>query len=446
MFINLTNFLKNKFMARSRNQLMMKWSSEKLLIKERKKREKLRISENREHKIYYYHQVDDPYSILVLPLLKKIKLKYNIIIECILVGIPPKKTTPEPDMFQIHCLNDVRNIAPYYGQKKKINDLPKKKNVDIANYILSRCDKTNFIETASVLMEDLWFEKELDISKKFSIENFNLNETISIIKKGNLIRKKNGYYNGSSFYYEGESYWGIDRLNHLEMRLKHLGLEKSEVHEKIINRESLKKHGEIINNEFELTIYPSLNSPYTYICFPKIKRLLKKYNINMITKPVLPMLMRGMHIPRYKGEYILMDSAREGRLNGINLNKIYSPLGKPAELAYSLFPKINEFDKGFLYIEKLTIASFHDGINIGQKSFLKSLVDELNLPWEKIKLELGNNYWRKILENNLQEMYEGNCWGVPSFKLSDKNNKNPFYQWGQDRIWLIEEEIIKRSC
>ena len=38
------------------------------------------------------------------------------------------------------------------------------------------------------------------------------------------------------------------------MRLKHLGLEKSEVHEKIINRESLKKHGEIINNEFELTI------------------------------------------------------------------------------------------------------------------------------------------------------------------------------------------------
>ena len=204
MFINLTNFLKNKFMARSRNQLMMKWSSEKLLIKERKKREKLRISENREHKIYYYHQVDDPYSILVLPLLKKIKLKYNIIIECILVGIPSKKTTPEPDMFQIHCLNDVRNIAPYYGQKKKINDLPKKKNVDIANYILSRCDKTNFIETASVLMEDLWFEKELDISKKFSIKNFNLNETISIIKKGNLIRKKNGYY--KEWFSDGSKY------------------------------------------------------------------------------------------------------------------------------------------------------------------------------------------------------------------------------------------------
>ena len=63
-----------------------------------------------------------------------------------------------------------------------------------------------------------------------------------------------------------------------------------------------------------------------------------------------------------------------------------------------------------------------------------------------MNIRTWNNYWRKILENNLQEMYEGNCWGVPSFKLTDKNNKNPFYQWGQDRIWLIEEEIIKRSC
>ena len=45
----------------------------------------------------------------------------------------------------------------------------------------------------------------------------------------------------------------------------------------------------------------------------------------MITKPVLPMLMRGMHIPRYKRKYILCDAAREGRLM-INFDKIYSPL------------------------------------------------------------------------------------------------------------------------
>ena len=50
----------------------------------------------------------------------------------------------------------------------------------------------------------------------------------------------------------------------------------------------------------------------------------------------------------------------------------------------------------------------------------------------------------EFLDENLNEMYEGNCWGVPSFRISDENYENPFYQWGQDRLWLIEEEIKKR--
>ena len=42
------------------------------------------------------------------------------------------------------------------------------------------------------------------------------------------------------------------------------------------------------------------------------------------------------------------------------------------------------------------------------------------------------------------DMYSGNSWGVPSFKLTNFDNSNPYYQWGQDRIWLIENEIIDR--
>jgi 2-hydroxychromene-2-carboxylate isomerase len=76
--------------------------------------------------------------------------------------------------------------------------------------------------------------------------------------------------------------------------------------------------------------------------------------------------------------------------------------------------------------------------------FLKNLVNDLNLSWDEIKKDLGKKEWKKILDDNLKEMYDGNCWGVPSFKVTGENDENPFYQWGQDRIWLIEEEIIKR--
>ena len=61
-----------------------------------------------------------------------------------------------------------------------------------------------------------------------------------------------------------------------------------------------------------------------------------------------------------------------------------------------------------------------------------------------IAKELGSNDWKKVLDNNLKDMYAGKCWGVPSFKITDLNDENPFYVWGQDRMWLIKEEIYKR--
>ena len=101
--------------------------------------------------------------------------------------------------------------------------------------------------------------------------------------------------------------------------------------------------------------------------------------------------------------------------------------------------------KGFEYIEALLTASFQDEINIGDDTYLEGLVSSLKLDWSEVKKHLNSKQWKKDLNHNLQEMYAGNCWGVPSFKLTDENGENPFYVWGQDRMWLIQEEITKRS-
>ena len=54
MLTNISNYLQNKFLSRKRNKLMMNWSNEDLLNRERQKREKIRVSENRSHKVFYY--------------------------------------------------------------------------------------------------------------------------------------------------------------------------------------------------------------------------------------------------------------------------------------------------------------------------------------------------------------------------------------------------------
>ena len=50
----------------------------------------------------------------------------------------------------------------------------------------------------------------------------------------------------------------------------------------------------------------------------------------------------------------------------------------------------------------------------------------------------------KELNDNCDEMYSGNCWGVPSFKVTNSDGSEPYYVWGQDRMWLLKEEIHRR--
>ena len=61
---------------------------------------------------------------------------------------------------------------------------------------------------------------------------------------------------------------------------------------KVINPKSFHHDDEII-----LEFYPSLNSPYTYISFERVKSLCESYCLKVDVKPVLPMLMRNMKIP-----------------------------------------------------------------------------------------------------------------------------------------------------
>ena len=67
-----------------------------------------------------------------------------------------------------------------------------------------------------------------------------------------------------------------------------------------------------------------------------------------------------------------------------------------------------------------------------------------NLDWSVIKKDLNTSKWKKVLNDNVNDMYQGNCWGVPSFKITDEDGSNPYYVWGQDRMWLLKEEINRR--
>jgi 2-hydroxychromene-2-carboxylate isomerase len=42
-------------------------------------------------------------------------------------------------------------------------------------------------------------------------------------------------------------------------------------------------------------------------------------------------------------------------------------------------------------------------------------------------------------------MLTAGLWGVPSFRVSGGNESDSFACWGQDRIWRVEDEIVRRA-
>jgi 2-hydroxychromene-2-carboxylate isomerase len=449
-------FSKKEITAPIRNKMMMNWSNEKNFYNQRKAKEKLRVKEGRPHTVFYFHSLSDPYAHLTIQVIKKLISNFNIVLEIFFISEPSENFTPEKTMYRKHCLKDSKEIAPFYGLIFEAKEFYLKENEKLAYKILdhfSDINQDDYIDLIFKVSSLLWDNNIAGLNAIISNLSDKERELLSkkiidINIKGNKKIQSLEYYFSASFHYEGENYWGIDRLGYLEERLVELGLKKNNSHKNIVKKLEKSKFdsNQIIkkDNSLILEFFPSLNSPYTYISFKRVERLIDNYPIKLLTKPVLPMLMRNMKIPTHKGKYILSDSAREGRKYGSIIKDIYSPIGSPANKAYSLFPIIDSYGLGFRYLEELTKASFFYGINIGNEEFLEKLSKDLGLPWDKIRVELNTDNWRSILEKNLKDMYSGNSWGVPSFKLTNFDNSNSYYQWGQDRIWLIENEIIDR--
>ena len=358
------------------------------------------------------------------------------------VNEPPSKTVHEPSLYRKYCLTDAIRIAPFYEVEFSRDNLPNDKIVSIAQRILCSLEKDEFISRIAEISSLVWSGNELALEALITAKTMSEETTLTTISNNEDKRDEVEAYMGSTFSYEGELYWGVDRLDHLEHRLKDLGLKRNEDSNYVSKRKKTNTSDIPNQSNIELEFYPSLNSPYTSISLERIKLIQSTYPIKIITKPVLPMLMRNMTIPRYKARYIFRDTAREAKKYDVPFGKVISPLGKPAERAYSLFPWVDQQGQGFEYICRLMISSFRKAEDIGVNSYLKELIEDLGLDWNEAQKHLDTDNWKDELEKNRLIMYEGNSWGVPTFRLVD--GEKTFTTWGQDRIWLIEEEIIKR--
>jgi len=406
------------------------------------RREEKRQKANRSHTVYYFHEVNDPYSHLCAQILKPLTDHYEIDLVPLIVGKPPKSSTPETEMLMTHSIEDAVMIAPYYNLHfHPLTSEIDHQSIEVAQSILVNCDQSKFINTAVRVGEALWSGNSDELhSMNDSKNHLNNNHLSSVIKKNNMTRKKMGHYFGGVFAYEGECYWGIDRLPHLEKRLTEVGAKKGDKEGTVMS----KKYS-VVNKkqwpELYLDIFWSGRSPYSYLAMKPLAELREKYNVELRYQIIQPMVMRGMKINPEKGLYIVKDCMRIANENSIPFGNIIDPVGEAVERCYSMFDYVRKNRKEERYLHAFAKAVWAEGKHGYLTSTLKTIINQIDLDWEEAKTELDSTNWINETDKNRETLYKLGKWGPPTMSLSNSEGENLITVWGQDRIWLIEETI-----
>jgi 2-hydroxychromene-2-carboxylate isomerase len=247
------------------------------------------------------------------------------------------------------------------------------------------------------------------------------------------------------FLYGGEWYWGVDRLFHLENRLRELGACRVPDAPLIAPRPEVDVTG-VDARGLRLDFYPSLNSPYTSIVFDRTIALKDACGIEFHHKPVLPMVMRGIPAPGPKARYIVFDTKREADAAGVPFGNLVMPIGTPTRRAYSLLPWAMAQGRDEALMSSLLRHAFALGVGLHTDAGMRRAVEAAGLDWAEARKVIGSEDWKAMVERNQDEMADGlGLWGVPSFRLSGPRSQKDLAVWGQDRLWLVAAEIRRRA-
>ena len=389
--------------------------------------------------VHYFHQADDPYSHLCAQVLVRLAADYQIALLPHLVSPPQSSAAPERARLAHWSLRDAATLAQAFGlqaPQASSGVLPQATAVQAAEAALAQAlDAGNFVAQAASISANLW-QPEASFEAPSAAA---LQRAANAKTEGDALRQRRGHYLGATFYYAGEWYWGLDRLHYLEARLRDEGLCRNPalpliapVHEVTL----APLHGQRAAPGTKLDYFLSFRSPYTYIALPRVRALAAHYGAELRLRFVLPMVMRGLPVPVEKRLYIVSDVAREAQRLAMPFGKVVDPVGKPVERGYALLNRAVAAGKGVEFAESFLQGVWADGLDAGTHAGLDAIAARAGFDAAWVQAALPDESWRAVAAANREELLDMELWGVPSFRVNNKPG-----HWGQDRLWVIEQEL-----
>jgi len=344
------------------------------------------------HTVHYFHQADDPYSQLMASVLPQWQSRYQVRIVVHHVSPPADSAAPDRPRLQAYSLRDAELLAAHYG-----------------------LDWRAASGAPAPAATAPW-------------------ETRA---EADALRARWGHYLGAMLYYGGEWYWGIDRLHHLESRLQALGAAQPGVQGVLFAPGDDLLQPVPVARPPDIDFFFSLRSPYSAIVCERVFRLGQLTGAKVNLRFVLPMVMRGLAVPREKRLYIVRDAAREARMRGIAFGRMNDPVGRPTERGLALLPLAVAQGKGEAYVASFMRGVWAEGRDAGADDALTLIATRAGLTRAECQKALQDPAWRAQAEANRAEMMDLGLWGVPSFRVGDTS------VWGQDRLWAVQAAVLR---
>lgn len=376
--------------------------------------------------IHYFHGVGDPYSHLAVQLLQPLQAAYPVRIVPHLVPPPAPEAAPEAGLLEGWSLRDARRLAPMHGLSfPQAPRAPAPGAVAAAESQLAGLDDAGgFAERAVALGEALWSGAPVSAGS---------GDRAAALSAGSAALAAAGHYLPGVFAFEGECYWGVDRLPHLESRLAPMRRSDAPV---VRQLEASAGRGD--SRGAELHFFLSFRSPYTHIAAARVRQLAERWNARLVLRPVLPMVMRGLPVPLSKRMYIVRDTKREAERLGIDFGKVRDPVGAGVERGLAVLHRAIALGHGPAFAESFLAGAFAEGVDATTDSGLLLLAERAGLTAADVAAGLSDESWRAVAEANRADMFAQGLWGVPSFRVADL----PAH-WGQDRLWAVEQDLAR---
>lgn len=422
---------------RTIRKLIIRWITSSAYVRMSRKLANVKAAIKRENQeILYFHRVDDPYCQLFVQLIPDLISRFNMPIKPLVVERLPANMYPDPERYEQYTALDARRLARLFGLGFAGNvEVPDRLAVGMANrFLASKQDDPDFYSIAEEIGAAIW-QRDLESVRRIC-GLADMGEQRLIENEKLLVEL--GHYASASLYYRGEFYAGIDRIDHLERRLRDEGLGdgKVELSGHRYWRKSLADLPETPHEPVEFFFSP--RSPYSYLGLCYMKELMDA-GVKIIIRPVLPMLMRGMKVPPTKGLYIIKDTAREAGLNAVQFGNVCDPLGdatwRALEIGFGLMEaaesKLVAADAPFEFFLAFAKGVWSEGMDGTSNKVLSGFLAAAGLDASWLQQALPRGIAKDNAEANVHAMFEYGSWGVPTMHVAGKT------MWGQDRMWAV---------